>query len=166
MKKTLRPIRIEGDVAYVPLTQGYDAIIDAEDVHLVGGFGWRASVRSHSVYAKTEVSINGERKTIYMHRVICPSSLQMEVDHINGNGVDNRKFNLRISTRKQNGRNIRPKSGKLKGTSFSKEKGKWVSQIKIDGKSIYLGRHDTEEEAHIAYVVASKLIHGEFGRSS
>jgi len=78
-----------------------------------------------------------------------------QIDHINGDRADNRLANLRLATRKQNQQNR-----KARGIRF--EKGRWRADIKIGGKSIYLGRHDTTTEARAAYVAATKQYFGEF----
>jgi hypothetical protein len=77
MSRTPKPIRIEGDVAYVPLTKGYEALIDSEDVHIVDRLSWRAMVRGGIVYA---IAADGQ-KTVYMHRVIMGADRGVFVDH-------------------------------------------------------------------------------------
>lgn len=156
--KKVRPIRIEGDVAYVPLTRGYEAVIDAADVHLVDGRYWHALVRKHTVYARCGV---------FIHRTIMGAPLGMEVDHINGDGLDNRRSNLRLATHAQNTRNRRrPRTNTsgFKGVHLHKSAGKWVAQITNAGKYLYLGLFETPESAYAARVAASAELHGEFGR--
>lgn len=93
-----------------------------------------------------------------------------ELDHINGDRFDNRMENLREATRLENTYNKRPfsKTGTgLKGAyTHASMNGKWFAQIVANKKQIYLGRFDTEAEAHAAYVVAARKHHGEFGRTS
>lgn len=77
------------------------------------------------------------------------------IDHINGVRSDNRIFNLRDATVRQNGQNrIEHRNGKLVGASYDKKYKKWFSQIQIDKKQNYLGYFDTELEAHEAYIIA------------
>jgi hypothetical protein len=164
--RAVRPIRIEGDVAYVTLTRGYEAIIDAADVPLVEGWNWHAVPEWSTFYARRTDYKNG-KKTVQMHRVIinCPDGF--EVDHINGDGLNNRRFNLRIATKSQNQSNRGPqvdnKSG-IKGVYWCKSKLKWVAGIKLNKVRRALGVFDTPEAAHAAYIAASKKLHGEFGR--
>lgn len=94
---------------------------------------------------------------------------EFEIDHRNNNSLDNRLDNLREATRAQNARNVRSRSatGKgLKGAYWFKEDRRWFAQIRFRGKQIYLGRFDTEEEAHDAYVTEAKRLHGEFARAA
>lgn len=91
-----------------------------------------------------------------MHREILGEQCAgFEVDHINGNRLNNRRENLRIATRSQNASN-RPKyysSGlsKYKGVRKVKGRSKWSARIFVDGKEIHLGQYETEEEAAMAY---------------
>jgi hypothetical protein len=87
------------------------------------------------------------------------------VDHINGNRLDNRKLNLRVVNAKQNAQNSRPRknsSSKYKGVCKDKKLNKWQAQIKINGKSMYLGSYVEEKEAAVAYNRAAKEAYGEY----
>lgn len=91
-----------------------------------------------------------------------------DVDHVNSDRGDNREVNLRQADRSQNMRNrgaTRRNSTGLKGVCWDGEKKKWLAQIKLDGRNKYLGRYDTPEEAHAAYVKAATREHGEFART-
>lgn len=165
MKK--RPIRIEGDVAYVPLTKGYTAIIDAADAHLVEGANWYANVQSHTVYAARNVYSNGSSHAVLVHRVIMDAPADLKVDHINGDALDNRRSNLRLATHAQNLHNQRLSTRNtcgFKGVWWDNLRGKWKAGIRLGGKHHHLGYHRTAEAAHAAYTKASAELHGEFGR--
>ena len=83
----------------------------------------------------------------------------MEIDHINGNKIDNRIENLRLVTNRQNQQNRKKhRAGKLFGCYFNKSVGKYHAQIRIGDKVIYLGLYKTEQEAHKAYTIACKHI--------
>ena len=88
------------------------------------------------------------------------------VDHINHNGLDNRRCNIRIVDNQKNGFNKRPNNNCLysqyKGVSYYKKDKKWSSQISVNNKSIYLGRYDTELEASYAYDIACRYIYGPY----
>ncbi len=169
-----RPIRIEGDAAYVPLTRGYEAVIDAADVHLVDGYNWCAHLDRRSdgtiraVYA-VRTAYDGIKRLIRMHRIIIDAPHGFEADHISGDGLDNRRANLRVATKSQNIRNQGKQSTNtsgFKGVSFSRATGKWQASIGVDAKQRYLGVYNTPEEAHAAYARASAELHGEFGRAA
>jgi hypothetical protein len=168
--KPVRPIKIDGDVAYVPLTQGYVAVIDAADVPIVDGRNWRAMVNKTNVYAvRGEKPVDGAPPvTILMHRVLTDAPKGLEVDHKDCDGINNRRCNLRIATRSQNQHNQRLRHSNLvgfKGVSWHKASAKWQAIICIDSKNHWLGLHDTPEDAHGAYCEASKKLHGDFGRT-
>jgi hypothetical protein len=100
-----------------------------------------------------------------MHRLIIAAPRGMQVDHIDGNGLNNTRLNLRLADHSRNQMN-RPagknNSAGYKGVSYHKAAGKFLSQIGHNGKNIYLGLHDTPEAAHAAYVAAALELHGEF----
>lgn len=110
-----------------------------------------------------QVGFNG--KMIYYHVIIwilstgkdVPSNLQ--IDHINGNKIDNRIENLRLVTNRVNGQNRKEhRNGKLQGCYYRKLIKKYVGQIKVSGKKIHIGHFATEQEAHEAYKIACKHI--------
>jgi hypothetical protein len=162
-----RPVRIEGDVAYVTLSKGHVVTIDVEDVPLVEGFNWTSVVAKYTVYgARTDYS-GPKSRSISMHREIMDAPPGLEVDHIDGNGLNNRRSNLRVVTRAQNAWNRRKasynKSG-FKGVTLDKPTGKWRAQITLNRKQRFLGHYDTIAEAAAVYAKASAELHGEFGR--
>jgi len=165
MTKPIRPIRIEGDVAYVTLTHGYEAIIDAADVSLVEGVNWMAIVRHWTVYVHGR--LNGKRRSL--HRVLANPDDGAEVDHVNGDGLDNRRANLRAATRAQNCQNRRRRKDNtsgFKGVRLDRRYNKWRAEISACGSKYDLGCFDTPEAAHAAYVAASEVLHGEFARAA
>ncbi len=99
----IRPINIKGDIAINQLTQGYETIIDASDVDLVKNNNWSALVRETGVYANAKV--NG--RTVPLHRVIMNAPKDSIVDHIDTDGLNNRRSNLRLATRAQNAWNMK-----------------------------------------------------------
>lgn len=168
MTKHIRPIRVEGNIAFVPLTQGYEAMIDAADVHLVEGFNWCASVDGNTIYAQRS-GPRPEKRTIILHRVLMGEPEGLEVDHCNGNGLDNRRANLRVATTAQNAQNRRiteRNTSGFKGVHWDKRDRKWRARIVLDGERISLGLFTTPEAAHAAYCSASAKFHGEFGRTA
>lgn len=172
--RKIKPIRVEGNIAYVPLTKGYEAVIDAEDVHLVSGRSWQANVSLRAdgtigaVYAVHNSFRDGKCCTTRMHRVIAKTPDGMETDHADSDGLNNRKSNLRNATKAQNQQNqrvrVNNRSG-AKGVTLHKKSGRWIARIGADRKMVHLGYFDTVDEAAAAYVNASARLHGAFGRS-
>lgn len=116
------------------------------------------------------LGIDGKR--YFFHRVMYAlyhkvDPGELEVDHKDQDTFDNRAANLRLATRSQNGQNTRGYRKGLKGAyrSFKGQAKEWMATINKDGVRHYLGSFYTEQEAHDAYVEASKMIHGEFGRT-
>ena len=168
---SVRPVQIVGDVAYVTLTRGYHAIIDASDAQAIGTHNWSAFMGKRTVYAARTAKLEDSpfSGTIFLHREILNPANGFYVDHISGNGLDCRRGNLREATCAQNAQNSRRrkdnKSG-LKGVSWHKQRGAWVAQISVHGKRRHIGLFPTKYEAHEAYKEFSKQVHGEFGRSA
>lgn len=165
-----RQIRIEGDVAFVALTKGYEAIIDLDDIPLVQAYSWHASVQPHTIYAKTNIrDENGTRKALYLHRHLMQPEGGMLVDHKDGNGLNNRRngdcANLRIATRAQNQQNQRHrnKTPDAKPKGVSEHGSGWRARIMVDGNAVHLGTFQTKEGARSAYRNASADLHGDFG---
>jgi len=158
-----RHIRIEGDVAYIPLTQGYEAIIDAEDVPLVEGYNWHARIHSNTVYARRGVTENGRQSMLNLHRAIMEAEPGTAVTHLNGDGLDNRKCNLvgYVRTRKPFNKRIRSrnKSG-YRGVSWDKIARKWKTTITVDGRTKHVGYFKAARDAHRAYLQARAYWHG------
>lgn len=155
----------------IPLTKGYHAMVDDEDFKKVSQFKWYAAVTPHTVYAKRigPRDINGKRQNILMHRFILglnPSRIEKQCDHINGNGIDNRKENLRLATGSQNCANTRSPGGKSQYKGVYPLGGYWAAQITMNGKITYLGRYDTETEAALIYDHKARELFGEFARTN
>jgi len=165
-KQGIRPIRIEGQVAYVPLTQGYEAIIDAADVPLVAGFNWNARTGDGKVYASRTMRVGKKCHTILMHRVITGYPAGVIPDHVNGSGIDNRKENLRPANCAQNVWNSCKRANNSTGfKGVVPVRDRFRAQIKANGKDHWLGTFGCPTAAAVAYAKASRELHGEFGRT-
>ena len=165
MNHSIRPIRVEGNIAYVPLTRGYEAVIDAEDVPIIQFFSWSAKPKPSKVYAVTGLKSESGNTTVLMHRMIMRYPSGLQVDHIDGDGLNNRKSNLRVATHTQNMWNRGPQRNSVtgfRGVCWSHREGKWRARISVNNCKIDIGFFDTPEAAHAAYVRASEKLHGEF----
>ena len=168
-----RPVFLVGDLVRIPLTHGYETIIDASDLELVVKYDWFARVRHkadgsiRTVYAVRSKKIVRKTQMVGIHRAILNAPDGVEVDHIDGDGLNNRRSNLRLASRAQNqknkGRPINNSSG-VKGVTWCAKRGKWQAQISDANKHYNLGRFDKIEDAAAAYAAASAKFHGEFGR--
>lgn len=160
----IREVTIKDGLAYVDLTRGYVAVIDACDAPLVAGRNWYAQISKRSVYAARKEGA----KTVLMHRVILGSECAEEVDHEDGDGLNNRRSNLRAATVGQNQYNQRLKSTNtsgVKGVTWRPKNKKWQVAIRADGKTRYVGYFRNLEDAAAAYAAASANLHGSFGRA-
>ena len=167
-KKPIRQIRIEGQVAYVPLTRGYEAIIDAADVPSVDQWNWQATQQQHTIYAVRTERSGTSKRTVRMHRALMGDPIGFEVDHVDGNGLDNRRSNLRQATPSQNQFNQRLSSANssgFKGVTWCRKGRRWKARIKVKNVLKHLGTFTSPEAAHAAYCAASERFHGDFGRT-
>lgn len=166
-------IRIEGDIAYVALTRGYEAIIDVEDVSLVESFNWTALIDRRKdgsvrrVYAVRKEGFGKSRRSVLMHRTIGKTPHGLDTDHHDGDGLNNRKINLRSATVAQNAHNqglsISNTSGH-KGVHWNKRRGMWQARIRVPGERRHIGYYRCKTAAAIAYAKKSLELHGDFGR--
>lgn len=152
----------------IKLTRGKVALVDDEDYEYLNGFKWHVTSSRNYAYAGCYIKSGGrERTLILMHRfILCPPT-SMIIDHINHNTLDNRKENLRICSKSQNGMNrMKQKNGRspYKGVSWHSMGGKWTAQIAIDKKVVYIGLYNSEKEAALAYNNKATELYGEFAQ--
>ncbi|MGB2864354.1 MAG: AP2 domain-containing protein [Sedimentisphaerales bacterium] len=152
----------------IPLSQGKYAIVDPEDYERLSRHKWYACKRNRTCYANRGQwsPILKKRLTISMHREIIDVPVGLFLDHINHNGWDNRKANLRPATAAENARNARyPKintTSKYRGVWYNKKKKRWRAVISINNKKKHLGYFIKEIDAAKAYDQAAKHFYREF----
>ena len=148
----------------ISLTRGKTTIIDEKDLELISQYKWCAVEQGKKIkcwYAKTNI---GGGTALYLHRLLMNPPVGLEVDHINRNGLDNRRSNLRIATRSQNNANRKSKNvtSNYQGVCWSRRDKKWRANIQINRKKQSLGYFDSEIEAAKAYDKKAKELFGEF----
>ncbi len=151
----------------ISLTRNQFAIVDDEDFEFLSQFNWHAAFNGRAWYAKRTAGTRKQRTRIAMHREILNVPQTLYVDHINGNTLDNRRCNLRVCSKSENGRNRGAQANNTsgyKGVHWNKEKKRWMSFIHVDGKFKHLGYFDTPEEAAHAYDDKARELHGKFSK--
>jgi hypothetical protein len=153
----------------IPVSGGRVTLVDETDYPLVAHLSWharRGRTTTYAVHSDWDGAARRNRDT-YMHRLILGASPSVHVDHRNGNGLDNRRANLREATPSQNQQNkirlSRNTSG-YRGVTLHKRTGKWQATIGHQRRFLYLGLFATPEEAAKAYDTAALRLFGEFAR--
>jgi len=148
----------------IPLSQGLVALVDDEDYERVVAAGkWSAAVRGNTAYARRNVRHpDGRQSTVFLHAFLTGYAV---TDHIDGDGLNNTRANLREATNAENSRNARlsrSNSSGFKGVAWHKRAQKWQAKIRVDRRWLWLGQYTTREAAAAAYDDAARELHGEF----
>jgi hypothetical protein len=145
--------------------ENYTVIVDKENYDRIKAQKWKVlCAKGGYIYFYCCIA----RKVILLHRFILNASSDMQVDHKNGDTLDNRKSNLRVCLKIQNlwnRKKHRNNTSGYKGVIYLKNHKKWMARISVNRKRLFLGLFETPIEAHRAYCVASKKYHGNFGRT-
>jgi len=162
-----RTLRTGRPYRKIPLTKNKFALVDPEDYLRLAKYKWHASQSRTTWYARRYARCprTGRQITVKMHRAILNLPDSLFVDHINGNGLDNRKANLRPATRSQNACNIpkyKPSRSKYKGITWHKARRKWAARIRKERISYSLGYFNSQTAAAKAYDKAAKTLHKQF----
>lgn len=150
----------------INLTKGKAALVDDKHFERVNAFKWHYSNSGYALRKIYKGTRNGKKlyENQAMHRLLVDIPDGMQIDHINGDKLDNRQANLRQCTNQQNGCN-RGKTAKntsgFKGVSPC-EYGRWQAGIRVNGKRLHLGHFLKKEDAAEAYKAAAIKLHGEF----
>lgn len=157
--------RCDDGIITMPMSSGNFVLFHREDFGLVSPYHWYQSRHPRGPYAVADVSQKKRRRHFRMHRLILDAPTGVIVDHVNRNGLDNRRCNLRLCTNAQNQCNRgRPKNNTslYKGVSFCRSTGRWSVKIQNLGEYIWIGRFETPEEAAWAYDDAAREHFGEY----
>lgn len=144
----------------IKLTQGKVALVDDEDFDLLNGCKWYANRIGNTMYAYRGLGPHGDQKHFAIHQALLGQSLRgLEIDHIDGNGLNNQRSNLRMVTHHENQRNRHEvTTSKYLGVSHRRTSARWQAQIHYRGRSRWIGNFKEEIDAHADYEVARKFL--------
>jgi hypothetical protein len=157
----------------VPLSNGLSALVDDRDFALVSQFKWHANTNNEGLktlmYAIRNVKGDkGNWTGMLMHRQIMGADDPRHIDHINGNGLDNRRSNLRFVECWQNAANMsktsRPCTSAFKGVTREAKAKKWLARIRVRGTLIRIGTFNNELSAALAYDAAAVAHFGQYAK--
>jgi len=151
----------------IQLTQGKMALVDDEDYVFLSQWKWHVHAnknKNYAIHTTYDTSTKKKGKMI-MHRIIVDVAHGFEVDHIDGNGLNNQKINLRICTHSENTKNQgkhKNNTSVYKGVYYNKDKQKYQVNMMIGGIYKYVGRFTSKEEAYRAYCLKASEVHKDF----
>ncbi len=151
----------------IPLTQGKKAQVDDQDYDYLNQWTWGLLKVHHCVYAYRQIYPEGKHISILMHRLLLKVPDQMEIDHKDGDGLNNCRSNLRICTHQQNlcnRRKIITHTSPFRGVSWDSRRQKWRVRIRQGTKDKWAGYFTDEKQAALAYNWAAIIYFGEFAR--
>lgn len=147
-----------------------ECFIDDIDRHLLKEYKWRLiHSRRGKYYIGASAKIKGKWRILHLHRLIMQPGEGLEVDHINGNSLDNRRENMRVCTHTENARNRKSQSGSfsgIKGVTYNKKTDRYISRIIFNYREIYLGSFKTAEDAAKEYDKAAVIYFGEYAKTN
>jgi hypothetical protein len=145
----------------IPLTRGYVTLVDDEDYEYLSQFSWHVNVCKKNNYAVKQPTI--DNKYNKMHRLLLGlTDPLIKVDHRDGDGLNNQRYNIRPATNQQNVQNSR--RGDIKGVCWNAPTKSWRAYVYANGKQIHLGLYNDRIEAALRYDEAAKVYHGEFAK--
>jgi len=155
----------------IPLAKGKVAIVDDDVYEYLSQWNWTTHCSENKRWYAARNEGYRFHRNILMHRVIMNAPNGVDVDHWDGDGLNNQKYNLRFCTPIQNARNRRCRSDStvgLKGVGHkdTKKKKRYFARITFEGKDMFLGIFNTPEEAARAYDEKAKELFGDFARTN
>lgn len=144
-----------------PKYGSFEVLVDDEDFETVSKYTWHVEKSKHTFYAATSYRSYGNVVTMRMHRLLT----ELMSDHIDGNGLNNQRSNLRACTFSQNNANMKSRTGSSSsylGVSWCNRQKKWRASIQKNGKSKSLGYWDSEIKAAKVYNFEAIKLHGTF----
>lgn len=160
-------IQLPCGVSEMSLSQGKVAIFDTSDYVFIQGLRWCAwkNPRSHVWYAVSSYGPKRNRKTVRMHSMIVPNVGLL--DHKDGDGLNNRRVNLRPASVSLNAFNRKcvPHSSHYHGVHWSKQAQRWLAGIVVDGRRVHVGSFKHEDAAYAARLAAEKTYYSGFERT-
>lgn len=150
-----------------PKHPGMFALVDDDDYERVSRYKWSAEVRKNVTYATRGVCIDGKRKVVRLHRFVMRAKPGEQFDHVDRNGLNNQKANLRSCTHQQNAGNVEKASGskawsRFKGVAWCKRFKCWVASIRVSGGTKKIGNFESELSAAAHYDEAAVEKYGCF----
>jgi len=151
------------------LSKGFTAKVDDSDYEYLNQWKWSVTVLKRISYARRTECVDGKRVSVFMHRLLMGATdSKIKIDHIDSNGLNNQRNNLREVTHSENLMNKRScinSSSIYKGVQLNNAKYKyWFASIKVNGKKIGLGCHKNEKDAAMAYNNAAIKHFGSFAK--
>jgi hypothetical protein len=177
-KRKVNLIRLDGDLAYIVMDRRdgaeVETVIDAADLPkaLALGNKWMAQwdPRGRQFRPSAKLMRSGRRETILLYRHLIDAPDGLLVDHINGNPLDNRRTNLRLTTSAQNNQNsvwFHPRSNThIRGVCWDKVHRKYIAHVALGGKKAYVGRFDTAQDAEAAVIKVRRQLHSHCAENS
>lgn len=154
----------------IELTRGAFALVDDEDYARIAKSSWAYNPQGVGYAVRKGNKRRGEPRTVQMHREVLHAPCGVQIDHINGNGLDNRKSNLRYANTQKNafnrGKPNVPCSSQYKGVYRRHNSPTWKAHIKYNARHVELGSFGSEELAAAAYNFAAKVMFGEYRREN
>lgn len=153
----------------IPLTQGKVALVDDADYDWLMQWKWFARASRGKFYAMRKIKTAKGRGHVFMHNIILPPDNERRPDHINGNGLDNQRGNLRLATQLENTHNAGArKDGRspYKGVIWHGSTQRWRARITVNKQRLHLGTFTDQISAAHAYDAAARIYHGVFARTN